>query len=160
MINSVETETDRTDSITVNVMTRSEKKQNKPLLPLVNAVTDLKIDPDDFANEQNSCISLAKIRQYVDSCEEITRTGRTVNFVKVESLIYCKCIQSKDVREIGQMQLVVPMKYREVIMKLAHESLLSGHFSSRKTIDKIFHKFFWPKAGTEITRFCKSCHNC
>ena len=120
----------------------------------------MKIDPDEFANEQNSCISLAKIRQYVDSCEEITRKGRIVNFVKVDNLIYSKCLQNKDVREIGRMQLVVPMKYREAIMKLAHESLLSGHFSSRKMIDKIFHKFFWPKAGAEITRFCKSCQNC
>ena len=159
MINSVETETDGTDSRTVNVITRSQWKQ-KPVFPLVNAVPDLKIDPDDFANEQNSCISLAKIRQDVDSCEEITRKGRTVIFIKVDSLVYRKCLQSKDVREIGRMQLVVPMKYREAIMKLAHESLLSGHFSSRKTIDKIFHKFFWPKAGAEITRFCKSCHNC
>ena len=81
-------------------------------------------------------------------------------FIKVDSLIYRKCLQSKDIREIGRMQLVVPMKYREAIMKLAHESLLSGHFSSRKTIDKIFHKFFWPKAGAEITRFCKTCHTC
>ena len=55
------------------------------------------------------------------------------------------------------MQLVIPAEYRKYIMKLAHESLLAGHFSSRKTTDKIFQKFYWPRASLDIYNFCRSC---
>ncbi|XP_037774806.1 uncharacterized protein LOC119571692 [Penaeus monodon] len=36
----------------------------------------------------------------------------------------------------------------------------SRHFSHRKTAEKVFHKFFWPGAGAEIKRYCRSCHAC
>ena len=149
------------NDIVINAVTRAQQvKQNKPIMPLTCMMQDLEINPTEFSNSQWSCSSLSKIRQILDSNEEITCKGRTIKFVNVDNVIYRKCIQSKDVSETGRMQLVVPLKYRQTIMKVAHESLLAGHFSSRKTVDKILHKFFWEKAGAEITRFCKSCHSC
>ena len=66
----------------------------------------------------------------------------------------------QNVADVNSMQLVVPVEYRNYIMKLAHESLLAGHFSSRKTTDKIFQKFYWPRASLDIYNFCRSCHAC
>ena len=86
--------------------------------------------------------------------------NRKIKLIKVNELIYRKCIDSKDVVDIDKMQLVVPLKYRTAIMKLAHKSLLSGHFASRKTTEKIFQRFYWPRASLDIHNFCKSCHAC
>ena len=74
--------------------------------------------------------------------------------------IYRKCIDSKHVANTDKMQQAVPLKYRTAIMKLAHESLLSGHFASRKTTDKIFQRLYWPRANLDIHNFYKSCHAC
>ena len=144
-----------------NVVTRSQNvRQNKPVVPLINLVPDINVNPIEFAECQKTCKSLVGIRQNLEAGEEITCRGRVVKYVNINGLIYRKCVQSRNECDVDRMQLVVPLKYREAVMKLGHESLLSGHFSSRKTIDKILHKFFWPNAGAEITRFCKSCHTC
>ena len=99
----------------------------------------------DFAYHQSKCNSLSEIRKQVDDEAILTVKNRKIQYVKVGNLIYRKCIDSKNVADINNMQLVVPVEYRKYIMKLAHESLLSGHFSSRKTTDKIFQKFYCPR---------------
>ena len=151
---------DDSKDITINVVTRSQSKQNQSTLPLINNVPDVSINPNDFAEAQQSCLSLEKIRKSLETEEEVICRGRVVRYMKYNGLIYRECIRSKDVRDVGRKQLLVPLKYRDSIMKLGHESLLSGHFSSRKTTDRILHKFFWPNAGADITRFCRSCHSC
>ena len=40
-------------------------------------------------------------------------------------------MDSKNAQETGKMQLVVPSKMRPQVLKLAHESLVAGHFSHR-----------------------------
>ena len=146
-------------NVSVNVVTRSQHK-NKQVLPLVNNVPDLSIVPKDFAEAQKTCPSLANVIQSLETSEEISCRGRVVKYVRSKGLIYRECIKSKDDKDVGRKQLVVPLKFRDSIMKLGHESLMSGHFSSRKTTDRILHKFFWPNAGADITRFCRSCHSC
>ena len=146
--------------VTINVVTRSQEKKGQAPVPLVNLVPDVSIHPKDFADAQQSCQSLEKIRQSLETEEEILCRGRVIRYVRENGLIHRKCISSKDDRDVGRKQLIVPLKYRDSVMKLGHESLLSGHFSSRKTTDRILHKFFWPNAGADITRFCRSCHSC
>ena len=44
----------------------------------------------------------------------------------------------------GKSFLVVPNKLRRVVLELAHDSPLSGHFSHRKTYQKVSSLYFWP----------------
>ena len=60
----------------------------------------------------------------------------------------------------GAKVLVVPRKYRGRIMKVAHESLVSGHLGINNTIHKIQTQFYWPGLTEDVARFCKSCDVC
>ena len=50
------------------------------------------------------------------------------------------------------VQLVVPQQYRKTIMKLAHESIMSGHLAVNRTIQKVLSEFFWPGISSNIKR--------
>lgn len=48
------------------------------------------------------------------------------------------------------MQLIVPVGYRETMLKLA----------TQKSADKILTQFFWPGIQADVRRFCASCDIC
>ena len=57
-------------------------------------------------------------------------------------------------------QLVVPKKFRYKILKLGHDSAISGHLLTGKTKDRVSNSFFWPGVTGDIARFCRSCDLC
>ncbi|XP_071959943.1 uncharacterized protein [Antedon mediterranea] len=57
-------------------------------------------------------------------------------------------------------QIVIPNGYRQDIIGIAHDYLLSGHLGVNKTVDKIFRHFFWPGLRKDVSNYCKSCHAC
>ena len=58
------------------------------------------------------------------------------------------------------MQLVIPENFREKVLRLAHETLMSGHLGIKKTMDRVLTEFFWPGVCGDVSRFCKSCDIC
>ena len=58
------------------------------------------------------------------------------------------------------LQLVVPEGFREKVMRLAHETLMSGYLGIKKTLDRVVAEFFWPGICGNVARFCKSCDIC
>lgn len=38
--------------------------------------------------------------------------------------------------------------------------MLSGHFSTKKTVSRILSDFWWPGCQADCSRFCKSCDIC
>ena len=145
---------------TVSIVTRSQTSNVSSVEDKIQTQPVEDTNFVDFAYYQNTCDSLKGIREHLANEDEIKVKDRIVKYIKVGDLIYRKCISSKNMEEVNRMQLVIPQNFRKKIMKLSHESLMAGHFSSRKTTDKIFHKFYWPRAGLEISNFCKSCHIC
>lgn len=57
-------------------------------------------------------------------------------------------------------QLVVPKKFREIVTKLAHESIMSGHLATSRTASRILSEFYWPGIQSDVKRFCRSCDIC
>lgn len=57
-------------------------------------------------------------------------------------------------------QIVVPQRYREEILKLAHKNPLAGHLGVNKTYDRILRCFFWPGLKGDVRRHCETCHVC
>ena len=56
--------------------------------------------------------------------------------------------------------MVLPLCYREDILKLAHGVPTAGHLGIRKTQAKVQQHFYWPKMHRDIVNFCKTCHAC
>lgn len=73
--------------------------------------------------------------------------------------IYRKFKPSSD-QDQATSQLVVPMKYMTTVLQLAHETLMAGHFSTKKTSSRILSEFWWPGCQADCGRFCKSCDMC
>ena len=44
--------------------------------------------------------------------------------------------------------------------KLAHESVLAGHFATMKTVSRTVAEFWWPGCQADCTGLCKSCGMC
>ena len=55
---------------------------------------------------------------------------------------------------------MVPVGFREKVLRLAHETLLTGHLGIKKTLDRVVSEFFWPGVCGDVARFCKSCDIC
>ena len=59
------------------------------------------------------------------------------------------------------VQLVVPRQLRSKgFDTLAHEIILPGHMSKRKTVHSIFNQLYWPGVQADTNRFCRSCDIC
>lgn len=84
--------------------------------------------------------------------------GGTVVFQVNKGLLYRVFTSSKTGRATSQ--LVVPSKFRERVMAVGHEALMSGHLGKGKTADRIMSSFYWPGAMADIKRFCASCDSC
>jgi len=151
---------DASGEIVMEVQTRKDKRQTN-LAPLIVPQIPLdNISKADFISEQNNCPTIKDIRSKMTDENIVTVKSRSVKYEKINDLIYRVCTNSKHEYEVGKKQLVVPNKFRRYVLSTAHDSSVSGHFSHRKTSEKIFHKFYWPGAGADIKRYCRSCPSC
>ena len=49
------------------------------------------------------------------------------------------------------LQLVIPEIFREKILRLAHETLMSSHLGIKKTMDRVLTEFFWPGVCSDVS---------
>ena len=128
-------------------------KVSKPMQDIVTV--------DTLREEQKNDPTLAKIRDMVETNETRTRkSGSSFRYIMRNGVIFRE-YQSPNVDHGNDIrQVVVPLKYRNEVMKLAHESILGGHQGTKKTTDKVLSNFFWPGIQADITRFCQSCDIC
>ena len=59
-------------------------------------------------------------------------------FVRKKGLLYRQFTKGNKVT----LQLVVPVGFREKVLRLAHETLLTEHLGIKKTLDRIVSEFF------------------
>ena len=143
----------------VQVNTRSNKSALHPLV-LPN-IEPLNINKKDFIELQQNCPTLKQIRDNIHSGEQFkSRNGRSYIFILENELIYRKCVSSCNERDINKLNLVVPKSCRPIVLKLAHDLPVSGHFSNRKTEMKVCNQFWWPGVSGDIRRYCQSCDQC
>ena len=61
-------------------------------------------------------------------------------------------------------QLCLPQCRTVPVIKLAHESVFSGHFSSERTLLSVLARialvFYWPGMRQQCVNFVKACHPC
>ena len=59
-------------------------------------------------------------------------------FVRKKGLLYRQFTKGNKVT----LQLVIPVGFREKVLRLAHETLLAGHLGIKKTLDRVVSEFF------------------
>ena len=57
-------------------------------------------------------------------------------------------------------QLIVPEQYRELVMQLGHESIITGHLSVTSSVHKVLSEYYWPGIYQDVKRFVQSCEVC
>ena len=124
------------------VETRSQAKQCE------KKYRKLKV-PDQITNEDKEALkkaqaidgNLANIRSRVKSGKVTVSRGLNrgqTKFVERKDLLYREFTKGNKVT----LQLVVPEGFREKVMRLAHETLMSGHLGTKKTLDRVVAEFF------------------
>ncbi|XP_021346951.1 uncharacterized protein LOC110446237 [Mizuhopecten yessoensis] len=145
------------------VETRAQmKKKGIACRPL--KVPDLMTDignVEDLKEEQQKDPTLEKFRKLASAEETYERDdgGSSTIFYK-KGVMYRKFKSPRVRNGMTFRQLIVPEKYREMVMRLAHESIMSGHLAAKRTTNRVLWEFFWPGVQAEVIRFCKSCDIC
>lgn len=70
--------------------------------------------------------------------------------------LLCRIIKRPCGEEI--IQLVLPKKYHECVLKSVHDE--SGHLGIERTIDLLRKRFFWPKLAQDVEQYIKNCGEC
>ena len=142
------------------VSTRSSAR--RVIHPLVlPEIEPLKVSKGNFSEMQKNCATLIKIREKLDSGESYkSRSNREFKFVLHNDLIYRQCTLSPVTTEVGKRVLVVPSPCRKLVLKTAHDIPVAGHFSNRRTENKVCDKFWWPGVSSDVRQYCRSCDAC
>ena len=58
------------------------------------------------------------------------------------------------------MQLMVPNKFRQDILRNLHEGITGGHLGEAKTLGKLKERFYWPGHYNDVRGWCQTCKAC
>ena len=142
------------DELVSVVRTRAQVKKGDTISPLVvpKQVCDLK--KCDFIKAQKEDKSL--IHLWEKASQEIE--GRYKFAVKDEMLVRLQ--QDKYIDGKFRTIVVVPECYRPEIIRLAHDSVMSGHQGIARTLHKVSSQFYWPGLHKDVSEFVRSCDLC
>ena len=139
------------------VQTRAQAKREGVTSKLKTPnIIDRTITPTQVSKAQKDDVSLTITRSRCEANETIGKA----TFFKRNDLLYRK-FSSPNVEQ-GKIfeQLIVPEQYRELVMKLAHESILTGHLSVTSSVHKVLAEYYWPGIYRDVKRFVQSCKVC
>ena len=144
------------------IVTRSQGEQQrrlrvKPLsVPHLPSAGSFK----EFKQEQleDSCLQ-ESWRIHKDETIVKRKTLR-YKFMVHDQLLYRQIMKRDSDEDLFEKQLVIPKKYRPLVLKTAHDVILSGHLGITKTLSKIKPHFYWPGMVEDVSRYCKSCDIC
>ena len=162
---------DGNDPVPVNVVTRAQGKKDSvgdiSLNTLFNGVdqvslkdekwkiNDIDWSRDTLIREQKGDPEISKLCSAAEGDDKVFFIDKGVlmrHYVPISA--------NNDDEWLKSDQIVVPPKFREVILKRAHENAFSAHLGIGKTLNRISRNFFWPKLKKDVVRHCKTCHQC
>ena len=139
------------------VQTRAQAKREGVTSKLKTpSIIDRTITPAQVSKAQKDDVSLTTTRSRCEANETIGKA----TFLKKNDLLYRK-FSSPNVEQ-GKIfeQLIVPEQYRELVMQLAHESILTGHLSVTSSVHKVLSEYYWPGIYRDVKRFVQACEVC
>ena len=124
-------------------VTRAQANQEKAYRKLNAPKQIISKDKEAFKQAQDSDPKLNGIRQRVESGSVTVSRGFNrgeTKFVLKKDLMYRQFTKGNKLT----WQLVIPESFREKVLRLAYETLMSGHLGIKKTMDRVLTEFFWP----------------
>ena len=139
------------------VQTRTQAKREGVTSKLKTpSIIDRTITPAQVSNAQKDDVSLTTTRSRCEANETIGKA----TFFKKNDFLYRK-FSSPNVEQ-GRIfeQLIVPEQYRELVMQLAHESIMTGHLSVTSSVHKVLSEYYWSGIYKDVKRFVQACEVC
>jgi len=138
------------DIVQCNVCTRAQSKvkSSTPLQLTEIQVTD---DPQQFIVEQKNDQSLKKC---FDKCA--SASDGPITYEVTNDILYRVRTTDGDTSR----QIVLPKKYRQDVLRLAHDIPMSGHQGIKRTKNRIQNEFYWPGMYSDVNSYVKSCDIC
>lgn len=103
----------------------------------------------DFALAQKSDKTLASLW---------IRARRYSNeFVIIDDLLYRR---NNNANSAHEFQLILPTKFRQQVLELAHDHKLSGHTGTRSMYQRVSELFFYPRMWDDIKTHVRCCEIC
>ena len=120
-------------------------------------VVDVKESPLCLSQKNDS--TLHDIFKNVGGGGELKKQGGAEYLIE-GGVLMRKWINKKGERNDEIRQIVVPEEQRDMVMRLAHESEMSGHVGINKTKERIMREFYWPKINEDVKKYCMECEFC
>ena len=134
------------------------RKQNRPLKLVISAISNL--TPEQLSEEQKKDATLEKPRKQADELKAgkdvVPKRESSGYYQWINGILYRICKQ--DGKPLKQV--VVPKKFRDGVLRLAHDTPMAGHLGVKKTRTRIWGDFSWPGICGDIRRYCASCDAC
>ena len=121
-----------------------------------------KCDKQTLVKEQIADSEVSSFYREAEKDGELHDLCREVYMIRDDILYRVSRLRNADVDSSWgiRKQIVIPKKFRTMILKEAHENLCGGHLGIQKTTEKISKNFYWPTVKKDVRKFCKSCHDC
>ena len=134
-------------------LTRREKRLDR-IQAFANSSRDLEeessLDRPGLVKEQQEDNSLQTLSVYAEDTENS-------HYTMIDGLLYHVV---HDEEGGTSQQLVVPMKRRERLVRLAHGSPLAAHLGCKRTTKKLQRSFFWPGMSKDVREMVQRCMEC
>ena len=114
------------------------------------------ITPAQGSSAQKDDISLTTTRSRCEANEIIGKA----TFFKKNDLLYGKFSSQNVEQDRIFEQFIVPEQYLELVVQLAHESIMTGHLSVTSSVHKVLSEYYWPGIYKDVKRFVQSCEVC
>ncbi|XP_078248129.1 uncharacterized protein LOC144588704 [Pogona vitticeps] len=123
------------------------------------AVVETLTTDSRFGQEQKADATLQKCFEQVTDAQLTPETP--VRFCEKKGILYRETLRNISKGGYGiRSQLVVPEKYRPMILQRGHSDMFAAHLGVNKTQQRITQNFYWPEIGKQIKEFCKQCDVC
>ncbi|XP_078240664.1 uncharacterized protein LOC144586383 [Pogona vitticeps] len=123
------------------------------------AVVETLTTDSRFGQEQKADATLQKCFEQVTDAQLTPETP--VRFLEKKGILDRETLRNISKGGDGiRSQLVVPEKYRPMILQRGHSDMFAAHLGVNKTQQRITQNFYWPEIGKQIKEFCKQCDVC
>ena len=87
--------------------------------------------------------------------------AEALNYVVINNFLFrIDTNKDKDLDKENSFLLVIPEKYKPIILYIYHDSLLAGHQGPYRTAMTIRQRFFIHNLMNKVKRYIKACHTC
>uniref|UniRef100_A0A803STS9 Gypsy retrotransposon integrase-like protein 1 n=1 Tax=Anolis carolinensis TaxID=28377 RepID=A0A803STS9_ANOCA len=115
----------------------------------------------EILKEQKADDTLQTLFDIAQNIKDDLTLEKPTRFIIKDGVLYREILNQKfPGTPASYTQIVIPQKYREQLMQIAHDSPHGGHLGIRRTTQRITKNFFWPGMYQQIKEFCQSCDTC